>query len=62
MERANLIRFLTEEAADLISCADRQPVSAASHLKEAAELLNLGARLMTRDEWEAGSQETKEAA
>lgn len=62
MERVNLIRFLTEEAADLIERAERVPAKATAHLEEAAELLSLGARLMAGSGGEVGSQETKEAA
>lgn len=62
MERVNLIRFLTEEAADLIARAERVPDRATAHMQEAAELLSLGARLMARQDFDAGSQETKEAA
>lgn len=62
MERVNLIRFLTEEATDLIARAECVPAKAMAHLNEAAELLSLGARLMAGNGAEAGSQETKEAA
>ncbi len=61
MERLNLVKYLTQEAADIVSAAAHaDAATAASMLDEAAELMNLGAGILSRGDVVA--IEMKEAA
>ena len=57
MERLDLVKYLAESAAELL---DREPTS--EHMDEAAELLNLGARMLARADASAAATELQEAA
>ncbi len=61
MERLNLAKFLSQEAADIVQAAAHADAGqAASMLDEAAELMHLGARILSRHA--AATLEMKEAA
>ncbi len=61
MERLNLANFLSQEAADIVrAAAHADAATAASMLDEAAELMTLGARILSRGP--ASAVEMKEAA
>ena len=61
MERLNLAKFLSQEAAEIVEAAARADAGeAASMLDEAAELMNLGARILSRRT--EAALEIKEAA
>jgi len=49
MERLNLAKFLSQEAADIVQAAAHADAGqSASMLDEAAELMQLGARILSR--------------
>ncbi len=48
MQRTDLVRFLAESAADLLDDSSMNAVQRQERMDEAAELLNLGTKLLTR--------------